>query len=313
MREDERASPQALSIAEVERETGLSKDTLRVWERRYGFPKPLRDRAGDRAYPPEQVQRLRTLRRLLDAGHRPGRIVALEHAALHALAEPEPGAPTHRRDTADDSALETCIDLITTHDVQGLRRELTQASLRLGLVDFVTLLMAPLNIAVGDAWADGRLQVFEEHLYTECVTGVLRNAMASVPVPQGTGAPRVLLTTVPQEPHRMGLLMVEALLALEGCHCLALGAETPIGDIVQAARAHRADIVALSFTATLSAKVVVAALRQLRRQLPPAVAIWAGGECPVLYQRGVPGVLPVRALESLREQVAHWRTAAGSA
>ncbi len=42
-----------LSIAAVERDTGLSKDTLRVWERRYGFPTPGRDTLGERAYPLE--------------------------------------------------------------------------------------------------------------------------------------------------------------------------------------------------------------------------------------------------------------------
>ncbi len=31
------------NIAAVERDTGLSKDVLRVWERRYGFPAPERD------------------------------------------------------------------------------------------------------------------------------------------------------------------------------------------------------------------------------------------------------------------------------
>ncbi|NBW47360.1 MAG: MerR family transcriptional regulator, partial [Betaproteobacteria bacterium] len=61
----------ALSIASVERDTGLSKDTLRVWERRYGFPQPTRDALGERAYPLEQVERLRLVKRLLDAGHRP--------------------------------------------------------------------------------------------------------------------------------------------------------------------------------------------------------------------------------------------------
>ena len=35
-------------IAAVERDTGLSKDILRVWERRYGFPKPGRDAFGER-------------------------------------------------------------------------------------------------------------------------------------------------------------------------------------------------------------------------------------------------------------------------
>ena len=30
-------------IATVEREIGIGKDTLRVWEKRYGFPVPVRD------------------------------------------------------------------------------------------------------------------------------------------------------------------------------------------------------------------------------------------------------------------------------
>ena len=37
-----------LSIAAVERDTGLAKDTLRVWERRYGFPQPVRDAFDER-------------------------------------------------------------------------------------------------------------------------------------------------------------------------------------------------------------------------------------------------------------------------
>jgi hypothetical protein len=63
--------PITMSISAVERDTGLSKDTLRIWERRYGFPMPDRDNLGERSYPFEQVERLRTIKRLLDAGHRP--------------------------------------------------------------------------------------------------------------------------------------------------------------------------------------------------------------------------------------------------
>jgi hypothetical protein len=77
----------SLSIAAVERDTGLSKDTLRVWERRYGFPLPQRDAIGERAYPLDQVERLRIVKRLLDAGHRPGRVVALPLPALQQLAD----------------------------------------------------------------------------------------------------------------------------------------------------------------------------------------------------------------------------------
>ena len=62
----------SFTIASVEKETGLSKDTLRMWERRYGFPAPGRDPAGDRLYPAGQVERLRLIKRLIDQGHRPG-------------------------------------------------------------------------------------------------------------------------------------------------------------------------------------------------------------------------------------------------
>ena len=80
-------------ISAVERETGLSKDTLRMWERRYGFPKPTRDAQGERLYPAEQVARLRTLRRLIHAGHRPGKVVTLTAQALQALVQAVPSGP----------------------------------------------------------------------------------------------------------------------------------------------------------------------------------------------------------------------------
>ncbi len=307
MNDRERAPDPRLSIAAVERDTGVSKDTLRVWERRYGFPRPERDPAGDRVYPPEQVERLRTIRRLMDAGHRPGRIVALPPEALQALAD---AAPAPRLALGAARALDEYVSLIGQHDVHALRRALEQGLLRLGLVAFVTQLVAPLNAAVGEAWMQGRLQVFEEHLYTECVTGVLRHALAGIAPVQGPAAPRVLLTTVPNEAHGLGLLMVEVLLALEGCHCLSLGPQTPLADIVRAAEVHRVDIVALSFTAAQGSAVVTVALRTLRRLLPPRTALWVGGQCPVLYRRPLPGVLAVRAIESVPGEVARWRSAA---
>src|ERR1700761_4002546 len=74
-----------LSIAAVERETGLGKDTLRAWERRYGFPVPQRDASGIRGYPRALVDRLALIRRALLAGERPGRLLALPAAKLDAV------------------------------------------------------------------------------------------------------------------------------------------------------------------------------------------------------------------------------------
>ena len=289
-----------LSIAAVERDTGLSKDTLRVWERRYGFPLPGRDAIGERAYTMPDVEKLRVIKRLLDAGHRPGRIVPLPLDDLQALTEQTVDQPVRSADTVlGIDGLRAHIDLIRTHDATRLRHELTRLLSRVGVARFVNEVVAPLNGAVGDAWLRGQLQVFEEHLYTEVVQVVLRSAIASVPEPAAADSPRVLLSTFPGEPHGLGLLMAEAVLALEGCRCVSLGVQTPLWDMVLAATALRSDIVALSFSGCMNPNQVADGLSELRTKLPPRVALWAGGSAPVLHRRPVHGVQSFNTLADM--------------
>jgi methanogenic corrinoid protein MtbC1 len=299
-----------LSIAAVERDTGLSKDTLRVWERRYGFPAPGRDPVGERAYTMDQVEKLRVIKRLLDAGHRPGRIVPLPFEALQQFSDaagasadaPPAGGP----DLADAPDLRPQIALIRAHDVRGLRSSLTRLLARLGVARFVIDVVAPLNGAVGDEWMRGQMEIFEEHVYTEAVQVVLRQAIAGIPASAAPG-PRVLLGTFPGEPHGLGLLMAEAMFALEGCDCVSLGVQTPLWDMVLAANAFHSDIVALSFTGCMNPNQVVESLTDLRRKLPAGVQVWAGGAAPVLVRRRVEGVAPVTSLELLPESLRQWR------
>ena len=74
--------PNHFSIADIERSTGISRETLRIWERRYGFPAPARDASGDRRFSGGDLDRLRQIKRLLDQGHRPGKIVPMSVADL---------------------------------------------------------------------------------------------------------------------------------------------------------------------------------------------------------------------------------------
>lgn len=291
-----------LSIAAVERDTGLSKDTLRVWERRYGFPLPLRDAIGERAYALDQVERLRIVKRLLDAGHRPGRVVALPLPDLQQLAESTVDHPQRAGEAVlNASALRHLVDLIRIHDVQGLRQELGLLLARQGVRAFVTDVVAPLNLAVGDAWMRGQLQIFEEHLYSELMESALRQALASVPLPaKPSSATRVLLTTFPGEPHGLGLLMAEAMLALEGCVCVSLGVQTPLREILKAADALGARIVAIGFSGCLNLKQMQDGLTELRASLPDSVRLWAGGSTPGLQRRPMDGVEVISSLSQIQ-------------
>jgi methanogenic corrinoid protein MtbC1 len=291
-----------LSIAAVERDVGLSKDVLRVWERRYGFPAPERDANGERVYPAEQVFRLRLIKRLIDQGHRPGRLLPMPLEELESLSSMRaPGIP---RLAADSDELRALVDLIRRHETDAYLQAIQQRLARQGLRQFVHDTVAPLANEIGVDWEQGRLQVFEEHLFTELTERVLRTAISSVP---GGHSPRVVLTSLPNEQHAMGLLMVEAMLSLEGARCISLGTQMPLVEVAHAAAAHRADIVALSFSAAFPARQVPHLLRQLREALPATTRLWAGGS-GVRRIAAPEGVRVAAALDDAVTALAQWRS-----
>jgi len=298
----------AMGIAAVERETGINKETLRVWERRYGFPLPWRDATGERLYPPEQLQKLRLIKRLLDAGHRPGRVVASSAEELAALLQPPVAASVPAGAAGEAAEIAACAALLQRHDVDGLRRSLSQAVLRRGLAGAVTEVFAPLTTRIGELWMGGEVQVFQEHIFSESLQLVLRQAIQALPAAGADAGPRVLLSTLPGESHVLGLLMAEALLTLEGAACLSLGAQTPLAQLAAAAEVHRADVVALSFSVQLSSRAVVDGLAALRGLLPASMEIWAGGASRALRQPGgLDGVRCLEGLASIGPEVTRWR------
>jgi len=295
----------AHSISAVERDTGLSKDLLRMWERRYGFPQPLRDARGERLYPAEQVARLRLIKRLLDQGRRPGTLMRLADDALVQMLGSE------RSENGRPSPLEAkVIRLLRGHGGLDLRAELNRALLKQGLQNFVRGTLAPLNVAIGDAWMKGEIEIAEEHLYTEQVQNVLRSAIG-MHSNHGT-LPRVLLTTFPEEQHALGLLMVEAVLVAEGASCVSLGNQTPVPDVGIIATAGAFDIVALSFSAAYPLRGAIEGLRALRARLPSTMPLWAGGAGLKGRRPDIDGVLVLDSLDACIEALCAWRERASS-
>lgn len=290
------------SISSVERDTGLSKDTLRVWERRYGFPQPDRDDNGDRAYPREQVEKLRLIRRLLDQGKRPSKVVAASTEELVAMLE-ETAVETPQ---AGDIAETDFLRLVRLHRSVELRTMLQQLVLKQGLQRFASETVTALNVAIGQAWVRGELDVCEEHLYSEQIQNVLRNAIGSHS--GGGSRPRILLTTFPDEQHGLGLLMAEAVFVPEGATCISIGVQTPLGDIRTAAITGQFDVVALSFSGAFPVRQAVEGLNQLRGMLPPEIALWAGGAALQGRRAKLDGIRVIYDLHDALVALGEWRT-----
>lgn len=291
----------ALPIASVERETGLSKDTLRVWERRYGFPAPARDPKGERLYPLAQVRRLVQIKRLMDRGHRPGKLLLLDEAALDALDAPL--ASEHPETST--LQLDAWMHLVETHDHEAMQALFRRELIRRGMHRFVQDIVGPLIARVGEAWARNQIGVFEEHLFSQHMEKLFREALAGIALAEGR--PRVLLTTLSGEEHTLGLLMVEALLTVEDVYPVLLGPQTPVSEIVRAAIAKQVDVVCLSFSSAYSTSLAVQGLSDLRQSLPAAMAIWAGGQGVKGIRKPVEGVDMIPEMADLFERLAHWR------
>jgi MerR family transcriptional regulator, light-induced transcriptional regulator len=245
------------SISDTERETGINRDTLRVWERRYGFPTPVRNKRGERTYNNATIERLRLLKQLLDRGMRPGKLVKQETEQLRLLA----AQPTVA--TGLPAEVAELMEILVHGPHSTLPCRMEQSLRRQGLRSFLTELIAPMNSAVGEAWFSGSIGILEEHYYADTVVRVLNAALDALP--GGAGNPRVLLTTFPGELHGIGLLMVACVLRLEGAQVLQLGVQTPIEEIVRGALMNRCDVVGLSCSKHLGRRTITAQLYKLRK------------------------------------------------
>lgn len=281
-----------ISISALERETGLSKDQLRKWEDRYGFPQPTRQPNGDRFYTSSDLTRLLMVKRLLDLGHRPVHIVTLGLDELQVLTARE---TTLQTQGVHHKLLKDVWQALQLHSEEMLKCHLYRSMMTYGIRIFVLDIMPLLNQMVGDGWATGDLAVHQEHLYSEVIRTQLLKALGPLqPLP---GHPRILLSTPPGERHDLGILMLHSILSLTGVRCVWLGTETPVVELVAAAKIHRVQALALSFSVAFPARKVEPLLDQIRAGLDPNIDIWAGGAAVDRIRRLLPGVKTFPSLD----------------
>ncbi len=261
------------SIRVASRLTGISSDTLRMWERRYGFPSPARNDSGIRVYSDAEIERLVLVARALKAGFRAGEVIHRGLDDLKALIK-NAAQPRFERESGAPS-VESLLETLARDDADALRAELKQAVATLGPHRFLREVADPLVQAVGRAWEGGRLDVRHEHLLTATLSTQLRLLLSAYE--ETTSGPPVLLTTLSGEQHGLGLEMVALYLAVHGAVTRLLGVNTPPAQIVEAARALGAAVVGISVSAASDSRWTAEQLQTISGKLPERVRVWVGG------------------------------------
>ena len=293
-----------LSIGALSAATGIPVDTLRTWERRYGFPSAERKPSGHRVYPLSTVPRLRRVAQAIARGHRAAQVLPASESVLEALlatlpAPPAAASPANRSGphparpaTADPTDL---FAAVRAFDAEGLRAGFQLDWARLGPLEFLEQRAAPFLTAIGKAWTEGSLDVRHEHFGSSVLGDFLR--AVRLPLDDRASGPIAALATLPGELHGLGLQMSALVFALAGWRALILGVDTPVAQIVALAREAPIAAVALSCLQPRS-RSAAALVRSLRRRLPRHIPLIIGG-AGAPPAAGRPGVETMSDLASL--------------
>jgi MerR family transcriptional regulator, light-induced transcriptional regulator len=241
----------SLRIGELSRRSGVSRELLRAWERRYGLLRPTRSAGGLRLYSAEDIARVRAMRQHLAEGH-----AAAEAAALVT------------RQPAGDAALPLAAarrDLdaaVTTFDETGAHAVIDSLLAQLSVEAVLRDAIVPYLHELGDRWESGEISVAQEHF----ASSLLRGRLLGLARGWGRGlGPIAVLACAPGEHHDLGLLAFGLGLRARGWRIVFLGPDTPLESVTDAARSSDPAFVVISSVDSRSFRRHSADLAELAR------------------------------------------------
>ena len=292
---------QMWAMGAVTRRTGIGEHTLRAWERRFGFPTPHRLESGHRRYSASQVRHLLLIARALECGHRAGDVVPMSSPDLEDLLRDTGVVETFAPGADTDEAIAEVIDACRRFDRDALVRLLRRDATMLGMSRFLRERVAPLLEEVGEEWSRGGIEIRHEHFFSEVLEDELR--LLRAPLQVSTVGRPVVLASLPNEIHGLGLQVVALEITASGRAVRVLGPQLPPDEIAAAAEALDAVAVGISVSLYASVDETVRELDAVREKLPQGIELWVGGGGSSSLEKLPDGVKILPTLDDLDRAV----------
>jgi DNA-binding transcriptional MerR regulator len=222
------------NLKAVIRETGLSPEILRAWERRYGLVKPQRSPGGHRIYSQHDIDMLQWLMTRQHEGLSISRAVEMWRGLVKDGQDPlqQFHAPLQTVEVGGsmlDEHREAWIEACLAFDEQAAERVLSQvfaiAPPEIACTEVVQKGLAE----IGDRWYQGEISVQQEHFASALAMRRINTLFSAAPPP--TRSERILAACPPGEEHEFALLLAALLLRRRGWDVVYLGANVPISQL----------------------------------------------------------------------------------
>ncbi len=168
-------------------------------------------------------------------------------------------APEHRA-TTDELSDQLVAHLVDGRLAEAQRLIVDLVSGSLPVADVCDAVIAPALARLGQLWAAGELAIYQEHAATQTVVASVLAATHNMPA---TGHDVAVCAALSGDPYLLGPLMTGLVLRSEGFEPLQLGTDTPAAQILKAAQAHDAKLVALSIGSVVDTAATVASVNML--------------------------------------------------
>ena len=262
-------------IHRVAKLTGLSRDVIRVWERRFEILKPTRGANRYRNYSDEDVALLRFLKEQLDAGGSIGELSKLGREEL--LSRARASAPhVSLVEGAFSRLLQELLSSLSPFNRVMFEKRLNGAVAVIPFEEALHGILLPLQEQVGQRWHDGELNVAIEHYVTRQVQQKIFSAMNQLPVAE-FGA-KVVVACPPDEEHDIAAFAVAYRCRVRGCRVHYLGANVPIVSLTKLCDQVEPDLTIMSFPVALPEANATELVHTLAAEVIPASDLAVGGQ-----------------------------------
>jgi DNA-binding transcriptional MerR regulator/methylmalonyl-CoA mutase cobalamin-binding subunit len=278
------------TIKQASARSGVGIPLLRAWERRYGIVRPVRTPSGYRLYDEDAIDRLRAMRRLVEAGWSPReaapRVASMDVEAVRSLAAGRGDGASGSAAAAlvPDELVGRLVAAATTLDQASLEGTLDEAFGAARFEAAAQRVVLPAMVRIGEAWERGELDVGAEHAASAAVLrrlGAAFQAAASAP-----GGPTILVGLPPGSQHELAALAFATAARRAGMEVVYLGANVPTASWLRAARDAGAAAAVLGAVMTDDARAAGAVFEAFAAELPEVVRAVGGRQAAAVGGEG---------------------------
>jgi methylmalonyl-CoA mutase cobalamin-binding subunit len=281
------------TIKQASLRSGVGVPLIRAWERRYGIVRPERTAGGYRLYDDAAIARLRAMRGLIERGW------SARQAAASVVDEANyPRPRTVNAATDGSNPAGELASAAGRYDLAATEAAFDELFGRGSFEAVIDDLVLPAAASLGQAWADGQIDVAAEHLASSALARRL-SALLDMGGAPGNG-PQVLVGLPPDSRHELGALAFAVAIRRLGADVLYLGADVPVESWVDAAveSAARAAVIGVVTGSDVSAARQVGSALLASR--PELIVAFGGASARDVSATPESIVLPPRVTEAAR-------------